>query len=127
MSPEAADVVFAWGNRLLIASLAIGVVSTYAVVVSGVVRDRGSAAKIAEAKAQAAVANEAAATANEAVERAKAEIAKANAMAAQAEARAAGANERAAKLEKEAAEARLELERLKSTAAVVDHSLFGGL
>jgi hypothetical protein len=85
MSPETAAWVSDWANAILVASLVIGVLATYAVVVSGNVKEAAFKREVVAANAEAAKANEA----------------------------AARMNERAARLEKEAADARLEQERLR--------------
>ncbi len=56
-----ADDVFTWANWLLLASLILGVVSTYAIVVSGKLRDEQSKRELADARTIAAQAHERAA------------------------------------------------------------------
>jgi len=84
-----AESVHIWANGLLIISLIVGVVATYAIVVSGNIKEK----------------------------KFKAELSQANGRAAEANQKAAELNERAASLEKEAATARLELEKLKKKQA----------
>ncbi len=56
-----ADDVFTWANWFLLASLVIGVISTYAIVASGKLRDEQSKQELAQARTEAAKANEKAA------------------------------------------------------------------
>jgi hypothetical protein len=56
-----ADQVFTWANWLLLASLIVGVVATFAIVVSGRERDAASKRELARAQEGAAIANERAA------------------------------------------------------------------
>lgn len=56
-----ANDVFTWANWLLLASLVVGVISTYAIVVSGKLREEQSKRELAEARTVAAQAHERAA------------------------------------------------------------------
>ena len=56
-----ADEVFNWANWLLLMSLIVGVISTYAIVASGSIRDQQSKQELVEAKAETAKAHERAA------------------------------------------------------------------
>lgn len=87
-----AEAVNSWANGFLIASLVVGVVSTYAIVVSGNIKERALKRELAEA--------------NVVAENAKSEAAIANQ-------KTAALNARAVTLEKEAEVARLETEKLK--------------
>jgi hypothetical protein len=83
MSPETAALVSDWANILLVVSLIVGVLSTYAIFVAGNVKEAALKQQVADTNAEAARANEA----------------------------SAKAFERTASLEAEAARLRLELER----------------
>jgi hypothetical protein len=95
-----ADDVFWWANWILIGALLVGVAATYAIVVSGNLKE---AALRREVAAAGAVAETAKANAAAAAERATV-----------LETEAAQAKERGAALENEAAQARLEQEQLKA-------------
>ena len=85
MSSETAELVWRWANWTLVGALVLGVVATYAIVVSGRVRDRISSERIAEARAEAA-------NATLGLAKAQTDIAASNAVASQAQADAAASN-----------------------------------
>ena len=94
-----ADNVYNWANALLVTSLVVGVIATFAIVLSGNIKEKELRRELARANADAEIA--------------KADAAKANEHAAIATEKAAEINERAADLEKEAQQAHLETERIK--------------
>lgn len=61
MSSEMADSIFFWANWALVFALGIGVVATFAVVASGIEKDKASKLELATANENAALANERAA------------------------------------------------------------------
>jgi hypothetical protein len=89
------DAVFFWANWILIGALVLGVLATYAIVVSGNIRDRKLNLTLSERASDAAHAN--------------LKISVLDVRAKQLEADAAAANERAARLEKEASALKLEV------------------
>jgi hypothetical protein len=136
--PMSADDVFWWSNWILIGALLVGVAATYAIVVSGNLKeaalkrqlaDAGSAAASATERAsaleaEAANARERTAALEKESEGARKAIAEANASGEAAKAEAAKANaeiaiakQQTAALENEAAQARLDQERLKAVVA----------
>lgn len=94
-----ADSIYNWANGLLVVSLIVGVIATYAIIVSGNIKEKELKRELSKANADA--------------EKAKADAAYANERAAEATEKAAELNKRAATLEKEAEQARLETERIK--------------
>jgi hypothetical protein len=93
------DTLHSFANWALVGSLVLGLLSTYAIVVTGNIKEKELKRELSKA--------------NEAVEKAKTDAASANERAADANQKAAALNNRAAILEKEAAQARLETETLK--------------
>src|SRR6266508_4138858 len=74
-----ADDVFFWANWILVAALIIGVLATYAIVVSGIVRDKTLKLELSGANERAANAELRAAEANARVAEAEARVAEAHA------------------------------------------------
>ena len=123
-----AEDVFALANRLLVVSLVVGFVSTYAIVESSKIRGAQSKRDVAQAREAAAKANERAAKLEKDAAEAQVKVEEARENAARslerasraeehleaAKARAAEANERAANAERRATEARIQLEKLKA-------------
>ena len=105
MSPETANLVSFWGNWILIGALILGVLATFAVVVSGIVKDRafeeykvGASMRVADATKAGLQAGERAGHAQAAADDAHVKLKQAEAEIANANARAAEATEAAARL-----------------------------
>jgi len=106
-----ADSIYSWANWVLVGALVVGLVATYAIVVTGKVRDDALKAELETQRARSAALEAHAeeqrrsvAEANAKAESFRLEIAKANEQAGLAGVEAATANESAAKANERAAE-----------------------
>jgi hypothetical protein len=78
MSPEIAETVFWWANWVLVEALVVGVLATYAIVVSGNVKDAALKRELSYGRTETARANEAAAASGAVADAARRDAAKAN-------------------------------------------------